>query len=179
MATRPKNSEVQTLEQYRVTFENAASQEQISTTLAEYGYDSTTMATGKALYDATRQAFDSNVKETDESTAAYAVFDSKKQELADIYSSHRKKAKVAFRKETVTADRLAITGSLPQAYLKWLESVKKFYTIAMAETEIQTALSRMKISLEDLNAANALIPEVEAIRAAYLKEKGESQCNQS
>ena len=62
-------SEAQTLEQYRVAFENAASQTQISTTLAEYGYDSATMLLGKALYDETRQAFDSNKKETDESTA--------------------------------------------------------------------------------------------------------------
>lgn len=175
MGTHSKNSELQTLEQYRVTFENAASQEQISTTLAEYGYDSAAMATGKALYDATRQAYDSNTKETDESTAAYAVFESKKQELVNIYSSHRKKAKVVFRKDTVTADRLAITGSLPQAYVKWLETVKKFYTISIESAKIQTALSRMKITLDDLNTANAIIPEVEATRSSYLKEKGESQ----
>lgn len=168
-------SEAQTLEQYRVAFENTASQPQISTTMADYGYDSATMAIGKALYDETRQAYDSNKKETDESTAAYNVFDTKRKELADIYSSHRKKAKVVFRSNSVTADKLEITGTLPQAYIKWLETVKKFYTLALADSDIQIKLSRLKITLEDLTTANALIPEVEAARATYLKEKGESQ----
>lgn len=168
-------SEAQTLEQYRVAFENTASQDQISTTMAEYGYDSATMATGKALFDETRLAFDSNKKETDESTAAYNVFDSKKKELADLYSSHRKKAKVVFRNDSVTADKLEISGTLPQAYIKWIETVKKFYATAIADSDIQTKLNRLKITADDLNAANALIPDVEAKRAAYLKEKGESQ----
>lgn len=170
-----KITEAQTLEQYRVAFENTASQIQISTTMAEFGYDSETMLIGKALYDETRLAFNSNKTETDESIAAHAVFDSKRKELEDVYSSHRKKAKVVFRNDNVTADKLALTGTLPQAYIKWLETVRKFYTTALADTDIQTKLSKLKITTDDLNAANALIPEVEATRAAYLKEKGESQ----
>jgi len=175
MGTRPKNSEAHTLEQYRVALANAASQPQISTTMAEFGYDSATIAIGKALFDATRLAMDSNKRETDESLAAYNVFDIKKQELADVYSSHRRKAKVVFRNNAVTADKLELTGSLPQAYIKWLETVKKFYTTAIANSDIQTKLSRLKITANDLNVANALISVVEALRAAYLKEKGESQ----
>lgn len=51
--------------------------------------------------------------------------------------------------------------------------MKKFYALAIADSDIQTKLSRLKVTLEDLTAANALIPEVEAARATYLKEKGE------
>jgi hypothetical protein len=70
---------------------------------------------------------------------------------------------------------LEISGSLPVAYVKWLETVRKFYNISVSNPDIQTSLSRLKITGDDLNAAQALIPEVEAARAAYLKEKGESQ----
>jgi len=175
MSKNLRTSEAQTLEQYRVAFENTASQPQISTTMAEYGYDSATMAIGKALYDETRLSFDSNKKETDEEAAAYALFASKEDQLAKIYSEHRKKAKVVFRNDPVTADKLEISGSLPQAYIKWLEVVKKFYTLALAKKDIQTQLSRLKVTVDELTAANALIPDVEAARAAYLKEKGESQ----
>ena len=168
-------SEAKTLEQYRVTFENTESQPQIASTMAEYGYDSTKVAEGKALYDTTRLAYDSNKTETDEEAAAYAVFASKEDQLAKIYAEHRKKAKVVFRNDTVTADKLEITGSLPLAYVKWLETVRKFYNISVSNPDIQTNLSRLKITSDDLNAAQALIPEVEAARAAYLKEKGESQ----
>lgn len=175
MGTRPINSEAQSLEQYRVTFVNAESQTQISTSLAEYGYDSTKMQIGKALYDQTIIAYNSNKNETEESIAAHSVFDGKKNELASIYSSHRKKAKVVFRNDPVTADKLEITGSLPKAYIKWLATARTFYTVAIADIDIQTKLSQLKITLDDLNATNALFPEVEALRAAYLKEKGESQ----
>ena len=175
MSKNLRTSEVQTLEQYRVAFENTASQPQISATMAEYGYDSATMAIGKALYDETRLSFDSNKKETDEEAAAYALFASKEDQLAKIYAEHRKKAKVVFRNDTVTADKLQISGSLPQAYVKWLETVKNFYTLALADNDIQTQLSRLKITPVELTAAQALIPEVDAARAAYLKEKGESQ----
>jgi hypothetical protein len=168
-------SEAKTLEQYRVTFENTESQPQIASTMAEYGYDSTKVAEGKALYETTRLAYDSNKTETDEEVAAYAVFASKEDQLAKIYAEHRKKAKVVFRNDTVTANKLEITGSLPLAYVKWLETVRKFYNISVSNPDIQTNLGRLKITAADLNAAQALIPEVEAARAAYLKEKGESQ----
>jgi hypothetical protein len=171
MATRPKISEAKTLEQYRVTFENTESQPQIASTMAEYGK----VAEGKTLYETTRLAFDSNQTETDEASASYAVFETKKDQLDNTYSTHRKKAKVVFRDDSVTADKLEISGTMPVAYVKWLESVRKFYKIAIADPDIQTKLARLKISLDDLNAAKALIPEVETLRAKYLKEKGESQ----
>ena len=175
MSKNLKTSEAKTLEQYRVTFENTESQPQIASTMAEYWYDSTKVAEGKALYDTTRLAYDSNKTETDEEAAAYAVFASKEDQLAKIYAEHRKKAKVVFRNDTVTADKLQISGSLPQAYVKWLETVKNFYNLALADNDIQTKLSRLKITPVELTAAQALIPEVDAARAAYLKEKGESQ----
>lgn len=175
MSRNFKTSEAKTLEQYRVTFENTESQPQIASTMAEFGYDSATMAIGKAKYNETRLAFDSNKTETDEEAAAYAVFASKEDQLTKIYVEHRKKAKVVFRNDSVTADKLEITGSLPVPFVKWLETVKKFYSLALADTSIQTKLSRLKITLDELTAAQALIPAVEAARAAYLKEKGESQ----
>src|SRR5574344_2289093 len=150
MSKNLRTSEVQTLEQYRVAFENTASQPQISATMAEYGYDSATMAIGKALYDETRLSFDSNKKETDEEAAAYALFTSKEDQLAKIYAEHRKKAKVVFLNDTVTADKLEISGSLPQAYVKWLQTVKNFYILALADNDIQTQLSRLKITPDGL-----------------------------
>jgi len=173
--TKKRISEAKTLEQYRVTLENTASQPQIATTMAEYGYGSAEMATGQALYDTTVQAFDSGTTETDEASAAFAVFDAKKNQLSDIYSAHRRKAKVVFQNDPVTAKKLEITGTVPAAYVNWLDTVSIFYTISIKEAEIQTKLGRLKITLDDLNAANALIPEVKASRAAYLKEKGESE----
>lgn len=87
----------------------------------------------------------------------------------------RKKAKVIFRNDSLTADKLAISGEMPRTYIKWLEAAKKFYTVATTDTAIQTKLARLAITADSLTAANTLITELEAARAEYLKEVGESQ----
>ena len=71
--------------------------------------------------------------------------------------------------------KLVIDGSMPRAYVSWLETVKKFYTEMLADTTLQEKIARLKVSVEDLNAANTLISELEAARSKYLIEKGESQ----
>jgi hypothetical protein len=175
MATTSKLTDAAALEQYRVALENATNQPEIAAVLADLGYDSVKIDEGKALLETTRNAYDLNKTEDDETTVAYADFSSKKAELEKIYSMHRKKAKVVFRNDAITAEKLAITGTLPKAYVKWLETVKKFYTVSAADTTIQTQLATLKITVEDITTTNTKVSELETARAEYLKEKGESQ----
>ncbi|PKQ66672.1 hypothetical protein BZG01_10370 [Labilibaculum manganireducens] len=175
MATRPKNSEADTLELYRVALENAETQSEIATVMAELGYDSAKITEGKTLLTETRSAYDFNKTEDDESSAASAAFSDKKAELEKVFKLQRKKAKVIFRNDSLTADKLAISGEMPRTYIKWLEAAKKFYSVATTDTAIQTKLARLAITADSLTAANTLITELEAARAEYLKEVGESQ----
>lgn len=175
MASRTKLTDSETLELYRVALENAESQHEIAATMADLGYDSAAIAEGKALLTETRTAYDANKTEDDETSAAYADFSSKKEQLEDTYDIHRKKAKVVFRNDLLTYDKLAISGIMPRTYVKWLEAARKFYSVASTDADIQNKLARLKISADDLTAANTLISDLEAARAVYLKEKGESQ----
>jgi hypothetical protein len=175
MAVKRTVSETATLERYRVALENVASQNEISTIMAEFGYDSALIEEGKQLFTQTRQVYDLNVKEDDETSLAYSNYSEKRHLLTDTYSLHRKKAKVIFRKDLETMKRLSLDGSIPAAYIKWLETAKKFYSEVIADKELETKLKRLKITAEDLNAARTLISELESARSEYLKEKGESQ----
>ncbi len=175
MASRTKLTDTATLELYRVALENAETQPEIAAIMADLGYDSTVIADGKALLTKTRTAYDANKTEDDETSAAYADFSSKKEQLEDTFNIHRKKAKVVFRNDSLTADKLAISGEMPRTYIKWLEAAKKFYSVATTDTAIQTKLARLAITADSLTAANTLITELEAARAEYLKEVGESQ----
>lgn len=175
MATKQKSSEAATLELYRVALENAEKQPEISTIMAELGFDSAKISEGKTLLAQTRSAFDFNMTEDDETSAAYALFSSKKTELEKAFQLHRKKAKVVFRNDSLTADKLAISGEMQRTYIKWLEAVKKFYRVSTTDTEIQSKLARLAITAEQLTAANTLLNDLETARAEYLKEKGESQ----
>ena len=175
MATKRTLSEAETLEQYRVALENTENQTEIATIMADFGYDETLLTEGKILLTKTREAFDSNQKEDDETTESYSNFVNLKENLAKTYSLHRKKGKVIFRKEPTTLSELSLTGSLPSAYIKWLETVKKFYTVASTDATIQAKLSRLKITPEEITETIQQITNLEEARATYLREKGESQ----
>ncbi|MGZ2371546.1 hypothetical protein ACXR6G_17330 [Ancylomarina sp. YFZ004] len=175
MATRPKTSEAETLEQYRIALDNAEKQAEIATVMADLGYGSEVIGEGKAILVATRQAYDGNKTEDDETTSAYADFANKKNLLNDTFDMHRKKAKVIFRNNPLISDQLAISGAMPRTYMKWVEALKKFYSVALTNTGIQSKLARLKISLDDLTAANILITDLDIARSLYLREKGESQ----
>ena len=175
MGFNKRKSEAEQLEQYRVALENAKKQPEINATLSEYGYDDAMITEGVNLYTNTRTAYDLNHTEDDETKEAYSFFTTKKAELEQIFSQHRKKAKVVFRKDNLTAEKLGITGSLPHAYVKWLEKVKRFYSVASEDTAIQSELAKLRISVEDLTAAQTVITELDLARSEYLREKGESQ----
>ena len=175
MATKRTLTEAEALEQYRVSFENVESQSEIATIMAEFGYDETLLTEGKTLLTKTRQAFDLNKTEDDETSDAYNNFKTTRENLAKTYSLHRKKAKVIFRKDEITYNNLGLKGSLPTSYIKWLEVVKKFYAVASTDTDIQAKLVRLKITTEELNGTIQLITDLETARAEYLREKGESQ----
>jgi hypothetical protein len=175
MSTKKTLSETESLEKYRVSFENVRNQSEIAAVMAEFGYDEATIAQGEALLTETRQVFDANKTEDDETSAASNDFKEKKRLLEHTYSRQRKLAKVVFINDPVTADRLAITGVIPVAYVNWLETARKLYTVALADTGIQSKLSRLGITTDDLNAATTHISDLEAARTLYLKEVGESQ----
>jgi hypothetical protein len=175
MASRTRLSDASTLELYRMALDNAEAQPQIAAAMAELGYDSKTISDGKAMLAETRAVYDLYKTEDDETSAAYAVFSNKKIQLDNVFTLHRKKAKVVFNDDPITADRLSISGQLPRTYINWLESAKKFYSVASSDTEIQSKLSRLKISADELKDGNKLITELELARGIYLKEKGESQ----
>ena len=175
MAQNNTSSQAKILELYRVALSNVENQEEIASIMTELGYDSTVIEEGKALLEETRNAYDFNKTEDDETAAAYAHFTNKKEELDLMYRLHRKKAKVVFRNDDLTANRLKLSGILPKSYVKWLETISTFYTEASGDAEIQNKLARLKISAEDLTAGNTLVEEIKTARAEYLKEKGESQ----
>jgi hypothetical protein len=175
MATNRHFTEAETLERYRIALDNVINQSEIATVMAEFGYDSTAISEGKALYDETRQVYDFNKQEDDETSQAYADFKTKHETLAGTYSLHRKKAKVIFRKEPEILKKLELDGSMPGAYVKWLEMVKKFYSTLANDTSLTDKLVRLKITQEDIIAANTLLGEVEHTRSEYMREKGESQ----
>lgn len=175
MASRPKRSEAAILEQYRVSLENVENQTEIATTLAEYGYDTTAIAQGKNLLNETTKSLNFNKQEENETIQARADFDAKVELMTQKYASHRKKAKVAFRKDEVTIKQLGLTGQYSRAYVKWIATMKTFYNGIQGNASHLAKLLVFKITEEEITACITEINAIETTRTLYLKEVGESQ----
>jgi len=175
MVTRKTQSEIQTIESYRVALTNAETQSQIAATMSEFGYTTEVIAEGKALLAETQNMFIQNKHEDNETRVAYADFASKSLTLTETYTLHRKKAKVVFRNDDIQLQNLALKGRVPKAYINWVATMKTFYTEIIADTDLQAKLARLKFPKEEAEESIAAINEMEAARAVYLREIGESQ----
>ena len=168
-------SEAEILDQYRIALHNARHQSAISQILDEFGYGQDSLAEGDARLAAARSAFDKSRTEKSEASAAHHVFSTKKDQLIDMYALDRRKARAVLSKDPVTAKELAIVGNTPRSYIRVLEAARTFYSISLANPEIQGKLARLKITPEHLSQANTFLGEVETARANYFKELGEAQ----
>ena len=175
MATTNSRSDAAIIENFRIALENSTANSEIATALADIGYDETVINEGRTLLQTAQTAFSTNLTEDDETVEAYNTFDTQRSALAETYTRHRKKAKVIFRTDPVSLDKLALKGITPKAYVAWIQSVKKFYETANTSEEIKTKLARLTITEADITAALAAITELENARVEYLREKGESQ----
>ncbi|WP_231374011.1 hypothetical protein [Aureivirga marina] len=179
MSLRSRQTQAETLVQYKLALNNALTQEQIATSLAELGYNSEKIQEGKSILEETEQAFRFNQQEDIETSEAYTNFEQKKNTLHTIYALHRKKAKVVFRKDPITLEKLGLSSAISRVYIKWLELLKQFYTTAINDTQIQTKLAALQITVEDLNMTTLLIVEVENARELYYKEKENPKTQQN
>lgn len=175
MPAKRRFSEAQYLEDCQVSFKNTEKQPIIFASMGELGYDQPELDIGKALLATANARYDENKQEDDETIAARAVFDDLAEEVSVTYKLHRKKGKSKFRKDEVVLKTLALTGSLSRVYVKWLETVKIFYKGLTGHPEWLTIISKLKVTAEDLTAAQAKIAELENARADYLREIGEDQ----
>ena len=175
MASNLNSSEAKILENDRVALENVQVQPEIAAAMGEVGYTTEVIAVGKEIWNNTRLVYENNKQEDDESSSAYAAFNNKRNELDGLFKIHWKKAKVVFRNDPVTAEKLAIATALPRTYVKKTECIRRFYNMINDDMQIQTKLSRLKVTLEEITLGATLLTELDHLRAEYLREKGESQ----
>lgn len=170
-----RKSELQLLENYRLVFSNFNEVPDLATEMEEYGYDAAKMAEGKALYDSTLALYNQNQQETAEETEAYKKFSTLYDAVQNVYSNNRKRAKVALMKRTDLWKTLAIDGATATAYLPWAQNAKTFYTQAKTHADAKPLLEKFKITEAVADEQLATFDELDTLRDAYNKEKGESQ----
>ena len=170
-----KTTEVEVLERSRIALENVEKQPKIALLMAETGYDKAMLAKDRAILANTVKVYKSNKTEKDEKKASYKYFLERKYNLQEIYAIHRKKAKMIFRKDTVSLDKLDIINIASEVYVNWVDSVSSFYETIEDSPEMQKKMLKINFKKNDLERASQLVLSLVDSRAIYIREKGESQ----
>lgn len=175
MRKRRSLTDLEKLELYRVALINAEAHPRIAEVLQEMGYSSGTITEGKQLLDETNVVHADSLTQKAEMNSAHNAFTSKRRTLARKFNLDRQKARVVFRKDPSTAEKLGVVNGCPRTYVKWIAAAKKFYSSASEDVAVQEQLAGLKLSAEQIGENLAMIHDIEAARAVYMKEKAQSQ----
>ncbi len=175
MTSHSNNSESDTLTKYALSLENVKNQPIIAEEMAACGYDTVKIKEGEELLADCTQDVEAQEKESGEATQASSSFHEAEADLGTLYRQHRKRAKVVFMNDAVTLQILGLMGVVPNAYAKWVDAMRIFYRGLKNNPEMLAKLARFKITITDVDAALALITDLETKYAAYKKEEGEAE----
>lgn len=168
-------TEQELLQRFGILFENIKTQTELKTELAEYGYDDEEVGKGKLLYDKALSEYQKNIKETQEETSAHHNFIKKLDELSNVFSTDRKKARIIFKDQNDVLINLRLKGRVSQSISSILDDMRVFYTSLQQNQDFLAALNRLKVNEEHVNTQLQKLTDVEKSYAEYIKEKGESQ----
>lgn len=168
-------SEQQQLQNIGILFNNLSEGSPLATELAEYGYTTAEIAKGKALYTQAQTLYQTNIREGQEETQAYANFKKELTLLNATYATDRKKARIIYKENPEVLTNLRLKGKTPYAMATLLENIGVFYNTLKNNESLRTPLQRLKITETTLDAQLAQLSKTEKAYAAYAQEKGENQ----
>jgi hypothetical protein len=175
MKSTSKLSDIEVLEESRVTLANAESHPIISKIMEKEGYDSETIAAGKKLLAETKAIYNSNKKGKMVKSTARHNYKSMKSKLKKLFAKHFAKARLIFKRDILAYEQLGLKRFIPKKHVLWVEKAEKFYTEIEADPDLLGKLARLKINEETIADCLAKIEDFQTARAIYLKEIGNTQ----
>lgn len=168
-------SNEQALLNYEIIFTNVENQPLIKEQLEEYEYNAAKISEGKSLYQAARNAYNSNRSEEAQLRQSRKIFDTQAEVFFTLFTKHRKDTKVWFRNEPQLIKQLGIFGPEPAAFAARIEEANTFYLVLLENQAILPQLAKFKITPETIENSLNELAKVRQARVDYLCEKGESQ----
>lgn len=168
-------SNFEMLQSYSVIFENFKKNEDLAKELAEYGYGIEKMSNGKALLDKANELYSINIQKKQEETTSSVNYQKIYTEVTQMYSSHRKRAKIIFKNDENILRNLRINGASVRIKSEYTEDIKVFYGTLSHSEELKNKLKQVKVFPEEIEEQLIKINQVKTAYEDYLKYKGESQ----
>lgn len=168
-------SNFEMLQSYSVIFENFKKNEDLAKELSEYGYGIEKMSNGKDLLDKANELYSINIQKKQEETTSSVNYQKIYTEVTQMYSSHRKRAKIIFKNDENILRNLRINGASVRTKSEYTEDIKVFYGTLSHSEELKNKLKQVKVFPEEIEEQLIKINQVKTAYEDYLKYKGESQ----
>lgn len=159
----------------KTALENAKNVAPVSASLALFGYDTTKLDEGMALYHATNDLNEKQKREYGEQFQATDALQVARAELKTLYTRHLKIGRIALRNDRGAEESMQMGGRRKKTLSGFLKQVNAFYTNALNTQSVQDALAQFNITTEVLTEGKAKADEVVTLYHAQLKEMGEAQ----
>jgi len=147
----------------------------IKSMISAFGYNDKRLNEGKSLYARASELHDMQKKEYGDQFAATDALDKALNDANALYMRHVKLARIALKGERGAAQSLDLDGRRKQTYSGWIAQASVFYTNALADNSVKSALAKFGINQAALKDGQSLVKDVETKLAIQLKEKGEAQ----
>jgi hypothetical protein len=175
MLTKTRLSEGEALTVFRAGLTNVESQTEIAECMEKEGFDVKSLTTGKKLLADSQELYNASVQKKEALKSVSKKFKSKRNRIDKVFRKQRKKSLLILSDDPETAEKLAISDAVPTNFVKWMETVNKYYSEADSDIEIQNKLVTLKINAEDISDGLELIKELELDYAHLMKVRGEKQ----
>ncbi len=173
--TKSKKSLAERLMAAQVAIDNALSDTEVKTFLAEFGYDDTRLNVGKTLLDTANQLQQKQQKEYGDQFEATGELKDIWEEADQQYMRFVKVARIALRDDHSLYQKLDLGGTRKVSLAGWLAQAKQFYLNALGDATVLEKMATYGMTREKIEAGKALLDQTEAANAAQEKEKGEAQ----
>ncbi len=168
-----KKPETELLEQWETALTNIKQHPDIAERIVKYGYTFSKIKEGDVLLNHTIQIRNIKIEKENETTEAYKHFKNAKDELEELYKTHRRRAKAKFIQQPTVLKRLDLHKTTPRNYTPWIFSVTLFYNELYnpENSQIKNDLLTYNTTEDDLINAKNRLENVDQLRRKYLSCK--------
>lgn len=158
----------------KLAFGNAKEPEILSK-LADVGIDKTILDDHLDQVAILEQLSQQQIKEYGEQYGETDKFNQKRDEINDIFVTHRNLAKIVFKGNRQAYSTLGIDSGRKYAFAAWYQQVSNFYAQILANADFKAKAETVSIKNADITNMQTALQDVTSLKESQKKEIGEAQ----
>jgi hypothetical protein len=170
--SKPRAAIDERLASAQLAIEGAINDANIQSALAAYGYSLERLEEGKALHTSALALHKDQQVRYGDLFAAKDALTGFEQQARLAYMRHVRVARVVFMKDRGTLHKLGLTSARKKTLAGWLLQADQFYTNALLDPTIVSALAAHRVPVQQLEAGKLQVGEIAARRIARNGHKG-------